>query len=289
MQNEVVVPDWPRPHHEPTNGTAELLYVVVGDPPETLSVKRARHHVDSLEPEHLVVSKHARADDPAWFDAWLTGPMSAGLDETLGPSLAADVRGARRMSVVRGAFPDSPSLAYLRNAVGIVSAIAEAGGVAVFDANALTWWRPGDWHARFVEQSRFRVTDHVFIAVTDDPSRRPGLWTHTRGMRKFARPELHAQHLPGAYDVTNPAIRDSGDVLAGLATHLALGAVIPTGHVMHLPAWDARLTFFGDADPQTLRYFSNAALEVCDVDPATGLSSPGIARLLDAMDVRRGT
>lgn len=280
--SEAIVPDWPRPHHEPSPARAELLYLVLGDPPEHLNVKRARHHVDSLEPEHLVVSKHARADDPAWFDAWLTGPMSYGLD----PVFDADrVRAAKRLSVVRGSFPDPPSLAYLRNTIGIVSAIAESGTdtLAIFDAYALTWWRPGEWRQRFVDASAFRITDHLFIAVTDDPRRRPGLWTHTRGMKKFARPELHAQHLPGPYDVANPAIRHSGDILTGLAHHLALGAQVVEGQVMHLPTWDARITFFEDADPQTLKYFSNAALEVCDVDPATGLSSPGIGRLLEAM------
>ena len=43
---------------------ASLFYLVFGEPPAHLNVKRARHHVDELPPQ-LTVSIHGRGDDAA--------------------------------------------------------------------------------------------------------------------------------------------------------------------------------------------------------------------------------
>lgn len=284
---DVVIPDWPRPHFEPSGSVASVFYLVVGPPPESLNIKRARHHVDRIE-ENLIVSRHTRAQDPAWFDAWFNSPAAFDLDAVFGAA-AADVRAADQLSVVRGDFPDPPTLGYLRNTIGVVSAIADCGAVAVFDVLALTWWRPDDWRRRFVDASEFRIDEQIFIAVTDDPRHHPGLWTHTRGMKKFGRPDLQMKHLPGGYDVTNPAIRDSGTVLNGVASYLAQGAVVRDGQTLHLPTVNRSVAFFESPadDPEARRHFGNAVLEICDVNPQTGLSEPGVGRLLDAMAQQR--
>ena len=289
------MPDWIRTHYQPSpSSRPSLFYLVFGEPPasDALSIKRARHHVDAIQPE-LQVSRHPRLSDPAWFDGWLSSAIGMELPHVFGPERARDVFDAPHVTAVRGEFTDQDSLAYLRNTVGVVSAVAEAAEpLAILDAYALTWWKPQDWRKRFVEESAFRIDDHVFIAVTDEPSRRPGLWTYTRGLRKFGRPDPEIKHLPGEYNVTNPAIRDSGTLLMGLANHLAAGAVIEDGQTMHLAAYDSTIVFFastGDA----AKHFSNDALEVCDINPDTGISSDGIPHLLERMrgqsEGRRGS
>src|SRR5205814_120308 len=161
---------------------------------------------------------------------------------------------------VRGQFGDPDSLAYLRNTIGVVSAAAEASNaVAILDAYALAWWQPEDWRRQFVQISEFRIEEQVSIAVTEDPRFRPGIWTHTRGMRKLGRPELQIKHLPGAYDVTNPAIRNSGILINGLANYLAGGAVIEDGQTMRLASYDSTIVFFESPDDsETARHFNNS-------------------------------
>ena len=281
------VPDWPRPHFEPSGTVAELMYVIVGPPPAGgLQVSRRRHRVSHLEPA-LRVSAHKRADDPAWFEGWFAPPLGAELDTLfLDPD---EVRSAGQLTLVRGAFEDPGDLNYLRNTVGVVSAIADAGAVAVFDVHALTWWRPSDWRRQFVDSpSELRIADHVGVIVTDDARHHPGLWTHTRGMRKFGRPELQIRHLPGPYSTSNPAVRDSGHILNGFASYLAQGAVVRDGQTMHLPGFDAVVTFVETPDDaDTTRHFNNAALEICDFDPGAAEPTPGAPELLEKARRRR--
>src|SRR5687767_13725019 len=143
MTQSVLIPDWPRPHYQPSISKASLFYLVFGEPPAHLSVKRARHHVDEL-PVQLQVSIHARGDDAAWFDGWFSPPVGLEIPHDFGAD-AVRVYRAGRVAAVRGEFNDPESLAYLRNTVGVVSAIAESGAIAIFDVPALTWWRPEEW------------------------------------------------------------------------------------------------------------------------------------------------
>ena len=274
------VPDWPRPHFDPLGDRpagvrAELFYLVVGPAPaQPLQVSRRRHHLDRIEPG-LVISTHRRADDAAWFDAWFHGPLGREIDGLF--ANPDEVRSAQTLTVVRGTFAgEAKDLNYLRNTLGVVSAIADTPGtLAVFDALTTNWWRLGDWRAAFVERSVFEIHDHLFIAVTDEPAHHPGLWTHTRGMAKFGRPELEIRHLPGAYDTRNPAIRASGRVLNGIATYLALGANVRDGQSMYLPETEATITFNLNDDAATRKHFNNAAVEICDLDEKTGLPVEG--------------
>ena len=282
-----MAPQWPRPHYRPSaSSRPSLFYLVFGERPasDDLNVSRVRHHVDRLQPE-LAVSRHPRETDPAWFDGWFSSAIGLEIPRVFGADGAPAVYDAKHVAAVRGDFVDQDSLAYLRNTIGVVSAVAEAANaVAILDAHALTWWTPAEWRRRFVDASAFRIADHIFIAVSDDPRYRPGLWTHTRGMRKFGRPELQVKHLPGAYDESNPAIRESGNLLGGLANYLAGGAVVEDGDTMRLDSFDSSIVFFESPDGSMPEHAKDGVmLEVCDIDPATGLSSAGIPHLLEQM------
>ena len=277
--SEISVPDWPRPHHVPSASKASLFYLVFGEPPAQLNVKRAIHHVDELPPQ-LQVSIHGRGDDPAWFDGWLSAPVGAEIPLVFGDD-AQGVYRADKVGAVRATFDDPASLAYLRNTVGVVSAIAEAGAVAIFDVAALTWWRPAEWRRRFVDRSEFFIGDHIFTAVAQDAD---GLSMQTRGMGKFGRPELLVRHLPGPRDLDGPVVRDAASVLDGLANYLARGGVVDAGQTMHLDRYGSTIAFFDATPPRS----ETETLEICDIHPDTGLSGEGIPYLLTRMNAARG-
>jgi hypothetical protein len=273
------VPDWPRPHYTPSPSKASLFYLVFGEPPAHLNVKRAIHHVDELPPQ-LQVSIHGRGEDPAWFDGWLSAPVGAEIPLVFGDD-AQQVYRADKVAAVRASFDDPNSLAYLRNTVGVVSAIAEAVAVAVFDVAALTWWRPAEWRRRFVERSEFHIGDHIFTAVSQDAD---GLSMQTHGMGKFGRPELLVRHLPGPRDLDGPVVRDASALLDGLANYLARGGVVDAGQTMHLDRYGATIAFFDATPPRS----ETDTLEICDIHPDTGLSGDGIPYLLTRMSASRG-
>jgi hypothetical protein len=277
----IAVPDWPRPHYQPSPSKASLFYLVFGEPPAHLNVKRARHHVDELPPQ-LTVSIHARGDDAAWFDGWFSPPVGLEIPLVFGADAEAVYR-APRVAAVRAEFADPNSLAYLRNAVGVVSAIAEEGAVAIFDVSALTWWRPDEWRRRFVERSEFRIGDHIFTSVSEEPGGAGTLSMQTRGMRKFGRPELLVRHLPGPRDLDGPAVRAASEVMDGLANYAARGGVLADGQTMRLDRYDATIAFFDATPPRS----DCETLEICDINPATGLSGEGIPHLLTRLAAAR--
>lgn len=273
--------DWSRPHWEPTGRPASVFYFVPGDPPAgLLELSRRRHHAAGV-PEQLKATAHRRADNPRWFADFFARPgLGFGLEEAFGDR-APEVRAAERGLVVRGEFPDPPDLGYLRDTAGVVSALLDqGGGLGVLDLYAGRWWSRREWAERFVDRCGFAHKDFVRIVSTDDEAEHPGLWVHTRGMRKFGRPDLQVKHVPGPWPGDNPLVAAAGDVLNRLAEGLCRGAVVRNGGVLRFPGTRRRCTFRltpDDIDSPAC-HFGNEVLEVVDL---VGLKPQGdLNRLL---------
>ncbi len=268
--------DWSRPHWQPTGRSATLFYFVVGEPPtQGLNLSRSRHHVAGF-PRELQVSGQQRAANPDWFARFFARPgMGADLDLVFGDQ-AGEIRAAEQATVVRGEFADPEDLNYFRDSIGVVSAVLEQSGLGVLDLYAARWWSRESWLARFVEQSTFAIGDHIQIVSSDDELLQPGLWVHTRGLRKFGRPDLQTQHVPGPWTQDNPLLQAAGDVLHSLAEHFSRGGVIEDRQTLSFPGRKRKCTFLltpDDSDSETC-HFGNEVLEVVDVvkgKPATDL------------------
>src|SRR5262249_25441485 len=151
--------EWSRPHWKPTGRAASLFYFVPGPPPEGgLKLSRSRHHIEGF-PEQLQISAHQRADAPDWFAGFFARPgLGSEVDEVFGER-AEEVRAAEQGLLVRGEFPDPADLGYLRDTVGVVSALLDQGGLGVLDLHAARWWSMEEWTARFIDRSGFAVRD----------------------------------------------------------------------------------------------------------------------------------
>jgi hypothetical protein len=258
---------WSRPRWTPTGRAASLFFFIPGEPPTAgLQVSRSRHHFDGF-PEELQITSHERAADREWFDGFFARPgLGFSLDEEFGEAATA-VREAQRGSVVRGEFPDPSDLGYLRNSLAVVSAVLEQGGLAVLDLPTCRWWPPEKWLARFVTRSEFEVEDHILVVVSDDELNHPGLWMHTRGLRKFGRPDLQIRHVPGEWTEDNPLVQAGGGLLNHLAGNLCRGSAITDGQVMNVAGTRRRCTFRHTPDDTQgdRTHFGNDVLEIVDV------------------------
>jgi hypothetical protein len=285
--------DWSRPFWQPSERNASLFYFVVGEPPVNgLNVSRSRHHVDPDFDglQRIDMSGQQRSDNPDWFGAFFD-PHGLGhdIDAQFGEP-ANELRAAQRGTIVRAEFPDPQSLDYLRNTIGMVSAVLEQGGVAVFEMHQCRWWTRGDWTRRFIERSCFEITDHISITATDDARYHPGLWSHTRGMRKFGRPDLQIKHLPGPWSADNAHANMAGAMLNDFADKLARGKVIPDGRTMRYDQDAGAFVFVetpDDSDTPTPN-FNNCVLEIVDYDPEARQRGQGLNRLLSEMVAKEG-
>lgn len=273
-------PHWDRPHWTDSGMRARLWFVVVGDfSADRLQVSRSRHHVDAME-EEFSLTTHRRAENPEWFDNWFSLPGSY-FEETFGDQSDA-IQGASQLTRISGELADRDSLDYLRNAIGMVSAVLESGGLGVLDVFALTWWTPEQWFESFVDYCQFEIQEQVGLVISEDDRFAPGCWMHTRGMVKFARPDLHIKHVS---DTDPRVVQAAANVLNSIAEYLAKGAVIDDGQTMSLGENLPEVTFVESPDDSECDepHFNNAALEIRDLNEQTGQSESGIMRLLTAI------
>lgn len=139
----------------------------------------------------LEVRRWWRGDSPDWFDGWRTGAIRNVAEGDLQAGLAA-LEEADLVSGIRHEGPDPPDLGHLQAAWAVARWMVACGATAVLDVYA----------ARFLEAARvaavpadapFDVRREVRIVFETDATAPGGDHVlHTRGMRKFGRPDLVA-------------------------------------------------------------------------------------------------
>ena len=227
------LPTWGRPYHKPGGGDAFVFYVLFGEFPSTgLKASRDVYRAGGI-PEGITTTRHDRGDQVEWFAGFLTGPLGHLLDEESGDTdLAAAVRAAHACLVITGTVADPPTLDYLRDVIGLVTCALDAGGVGVLDGTSLRWWSPMAWRRDIFVPEAPDLLKYADILVSEDAREARDertLWLHTRGMRKFGRPDLSVR------GVRQPTI----DAVIGLCNRFillqALGDIVPEGQPVRLP------------------------------------------------------
>jgi len=185
-------PDWLRPHWTRDEAKAMLLYFVFGEFAAEPQFDLSAHGSQGLPPgvEMRRIPKAALAH-------WDGHPLRGALGEILregNPAAFEAARKAPECVMLRGELADADSLAYLRDTLGVVAALLDAGGVAVVDPQILEIFTADEWRARYAGAEISAARGHVLILCHDDAN--GGAWIKTRGMRKFARPDISIRRVP---------------------------------------------------------------------------------------------
>ncbi|HEY2667800.1 MAG TPA: hypothetical protein VGK51_13260 [Actinomycetota bacterium] len=214
--------EWERPQYEAGGRGASVLFVVFGPKPEPLRVTSLAHRVVPME---LMLELEYQEPDVA--AALLDSPSGATLLqgwEGEEPSVLA----ADGCMVMRAEVPDPKDLRYLRNCIGVATAILEAGGRAVANLQSLGMFTPESWRGVIFAPDKPQPRLHVNVFHDEEP---PGagsgqegtVWLHSRGLRAFGRPDLSIRHVP------LHAMAAASDLCNRLIETQAYGAVIPDG------------------------------------------------------------
>jgi hypothetical protein len=118
--------------------------------------------------------------------------------------LAARIAKSTECLILRGEIDDSDKLNYLRDGVGLLTFLLDYGGIVVFDPFMFQWWEPRDWRSRIFDPAG-PVPRHHVVILTSEEAESDLTWFHTRGMRKFGRPDLSLHNVPSVH---NDAIID---------------------------------------------------------------------------------
>lgn len=221
-----------RPYYQDTGRRPALHYAIIGARGEELRVSRSRHHVQEM-PEGLGIYGLRRPENSDRMDELLGGSLGKLLEER-DPALYQRAKEAQSWMLLQGEVQKDDTLDYLSNAIGFVQAAVETGAVAVLDLQALELYSPEVWQEQVFSGSHHPYC-HVYAMVSPEPE--GTFWLHTRGMRKFGRPDIGMEGVP------KKELERAMAVIDQMISHEARGAVFPPIVRLHLSAGRACTVF----------------------------------------------
>ncbi|HVK73979.1 MAG TPA: hypothetical protein VM734_11700 [Kofleriaceae bacterium] len=245
---------WPRPLYRDGGGQPFVFYKLHGDFSTMPRVSRAVHRCAGV-PVGLELFVTTREVDPAFFEFGLTGVFAKDLEPALADALAA----APHALIIRGEVRDAATLDYLRDVIGMCTAMLDGGALAVFDPQILTWWTPARWREQVFAPGEPAIGRHAMILVSEEPDDPHRAWVHTRGLRLFGRPDLSIHRVPTEL---MPVMKELCDRFIAMA---AAGAVIGDGQPIRMEALpgDWRCFHAGSFDDPD---FNNVHLDIRRLD-----------------------
>ena len=221
MANELVT--WTRPRFTPGGGEALLFYVLYGEFELPPTISRSRHRTNGI-PDGCDLMHYDEAQHPDTLNSFREGYL---WDELCAnqPSIANGVASSRECVILRGAFPDPPDLDYFRDAVGLITALSEET-TGIFDPQGFAWHTPQRWRTHIFDPDGPVPRHHVVILSSDEA--RGGTWLHTRGMRKYGRPDL------SIHDVPEPLAAKCVELINRFIEMMAFGALVPEGQAIRV-------------------------------------------------------
>jgi len=218
--------NWERKYFQTGGDDACVSYVVYGHFEQPLEVSMSSYRTAGV-PDFIDVDFHSRLEEGDELDVYLNGYIGDWLRAN-DQALHATCRMAAAAIHVHGVLRDPKSLNYLRDTVGIITALADKRGVAVIDLQGLRCYRPEEWKETVWAPGTLHTSGLINTVVTKDLTG-PGWWISTRGMRKFGRPDISLRGVPRP---DTDMVIDFCNRLAGM---MAQGALVPNGKVIKSP------------------------------------------------------
>jgi hypothetical protein len=244
-------PDWSRPDWSRDAANALLVYFVFGAFAAQPGLDRAMDGGHGL-PAGITLQRFSKAALAHWAGHPLHGDLGAVLKQA-DPEAFAAARQAPECLLLRGEVPDRRSLAYLRDTLDVIGALLKAGGVAVVDPQILEILSAEAWRVHYAGAARAAARGHVLILCDQEGDGRA--WIRSRGMRKFARPDISIRHVPQA------DARSAGAIAARLVELQVNGMRFGDGSTVDVDAIPGglRVTRRGSPDDPV---FNNTHLEI---------------------------
>lgn len=203
----------------------QLFFAVFGAFDGEPHVSRSAHRSGGV-PRGVELNILRRGKDDETLVRLCSGPLWDRMRATQA-AVAAAIDAAPACVVMQGEVEDARDLDYLRDAVGVVAALLEQGGAAVYDSLALLWFDAPTWMREFFEHGESRPQRHVQILLTEEDAAGRA-WFHTRGCAKFGRPDLSVHCVPKSHA---PAVLE---MLNRFVVMQAKGALIPDGQAVKM-------------------------------------------------------
>jgi hypothetical protein len=247
----MTLPSWERPNFVGGGGDAHVFFVAYG----TFTQPPAR--TEGLEeyrsaglPAGLQARRLCRAELPTM--PFVSGEM-ANLLRLEEKDLFAAMVAAPECLVVQGEQTEPRDLNYLRDTIGWLAWWFDHGADVVLDVHRLRLYDAASWWLDLFAPLPPRWLNHLLFLSAEEPK---GLWLHTRGLRKFGRPDLSIRRVES--DQQAAVI----EMLQRLAVLQVEGGVIQEGQGIQKSGLPGGMTcHHGGALNDPL--FNNVHVEIC--------------------------
>jgi hypothetical protein len=210
---------WPRPYFVPNGGDPLLFYAIFGEFDLTRVLSPSKYRT-SGKPEWLDLVTFNRSQHADVISAYQSGAIWDMLSRDT-PLTANEAERAPQCIGLRGEPADPPTLDYFRDVIGVVTWLLDVGGSAVFDPQMLWLWSADEWREEAFATGEPSPDRHTTIMVSEEEGGTS--WYHTRGMRKFGRPDLSVRGVGSAHAEGVTLL------LERFVEYQAFGGVIPEG------------------------------------------------------------
>ena len=194
MESESTNDVWHRPQFEKPFDDPFLFYVIFGIENTQLYLSRKLHNIDEC-PKELNIqyySKDSSTEEREYIEGFFNEPISK-LLENQNKTLFEQAIKAKDIVVVSGTLPESDSLNYLKNSLGVLKALTMNKNVPILNYQTFQLLPSEEWAKQYFEPRQPNPCNHAVILYSKETE---GLWFHTRGMRAFGRPDLSLTAWP---------------------------------------------------------------------------------------------
>jgi hypothetical protein len=208
-----VTPLWTREPEAGSNRDANVFLVCFGaNIREDVPLAASRFGIPDRRSAELVdVREHDRASAPEWFDGWRSGALRAVAELQLGPALS-ELDAADRCFTLEVSLPEPSDLGYLQAAWALARWLVARGATIVLDVHAGRYLRGASMAAPDAEFDVQREVSLILEADSDEPEAEQIL--HTRGLRKFGRPDIVSRCDPSDAEMFGAIIWELADGMA---------------------------------------------------------------------------
>jgi hypothetical protein len=193
--------NWARPHYREPGGRPFLFYIIYGSFRTDPSISAKQYRTVGVH-AGLRLDSYVRNNQSDVFASFEEGYLWEML-LVEDPVLARSVSESDQCLILRGEIDDQSDLNYLRDSVGLLTYFLDHGGVCVYDPQMFRWWEPSVWRRRIFDAATAVPRHHVVILTSQEEGQNDKTerltWFHTRGMRKFGRPDLSVHNVPARH------------------------------------------------------------------------------------------
>lgn len=211
--------DWERKYFTESGYDPFLYFVVYGNFEVDFKVAWETYNTAGI-PEGIKFMKYDQEKHPKGLKQFLSGFLWEEVKNN-SPLFAAEIDSSSQCYILKGEVKDSNTLNYYRDIIGIIAYLMEHGGICVYDPQMFTFWNSADWFEKIFKPMSAVPWNHVKILFSEEENGE--MWFHTRGLRKYGRPDLSIHKVSKANE--SPVI----DLLNRFIEFQAFGGIIEDG------------------------------------------------------------